>query len=153
MGGGVPRIRDTLVGGPYNEDYCILGSTLGSFCLGKLSYISQKGSQAPRASPRAHGSASPFPGEPFCDALLQELMARAVRLVFLDCTIFRVKCSKISTHFRRRSVFVKAHEIISNTFGDIKSFVVMPSLETSLRQVHLPKVSLCELTGGHKFYC
>ena len=33
---GFPKIRGTFLGGPYNKDYSILGSTLGSPYLGKL---------------------------------------------------------------------------------------------------------------------
>ena len=34
-----PKIRGTFSGGPYNKDYSILGSILGSPYLGKLPYI------------------------------------------------------------------------------------------------------------------
>ena len=33
---GFPKIRGTLSGGPYNKDYSILGSILGSPHFGKL---------------------------------------------------------------------------------------------------------------------
>ena len=33
---GFPRIRGTLFGGPYNKDYSILGSILGSPYFGKV---------------------------------------------------------------------------------------------------------------------
>ena len=36
---GFPKIRGTLFGGPYNKDYSVLGSILGSPYLGKLPYI------------------------------------------------------------------------------------------------------------------
>ena len=36
--GSLPKIRGTFFGGPYNEDYSILGSILGSPYFGKLSY-------------------------------------------------------------------------------------------------------------------
>ena len=35
---GFPKIRGTLLGGPYNKDYSILGSILGSPCFEKLPY-------------------------------------------------------------------------------------------------------------------
>ena len=33
---GLPKIRGTVLGGPHNKDYSILGSILGSPYLGKL---------------------------------------------------------------------------------------------------------------------
>ena len=33
---GFPKIRGTLIGGPHNKDYSILGSILGSPNFGKL---------------------------------------------------------------------------------------------------------------------
>ena len=36
---GVSQNRGTLFGGPYNKDYSILGSMLGSPCFGKLPSI------------------------------------------------------------------------------------------------------------------
>ena len=35
---GLSQIRGTLFRGPYNKDYSILGSILGSPCFGKLPY-------------------------------------------------------------------------------------------------------------------
>ena len=35
---GFPKIRGTILGGPYNEDSSILGSILGSPYFGKLPY-------------------------------------------------------------------------------------------------------------------
>ena len=40
---GFPEIRSTLLGGPYNKDYSILGSILGSPYLGKLPYKRYRG--------------------------------------------------------------------------------------------------------------
>ena len=36
---GVPKIRGTFLGGPYNKDYSILGSRLGSPYFGRLPYL------------------------------------------------------------------------------------------------------------------
>ena len=36
---GFPKIRGTFLGGPYSQDYSILGSILGSPFLGKLPHI------------------------------------------------------------------------------------------------------------------
>ena len=36
IGGGFPKISGTILGGPYNKDYSILGSILGSPHLEKL---------------------------------------------------------------------------------------------------------------------
>ena len=44
---GFPKIMGTILGDPHNKDSSILGSILGSPCLGKLPYImemSQAGS-------------------------------------------------------------------------------------------------------------
>ena len=38
---GFPKIRGTLLGGPHNKDYSILGSILGSRNFGKLPYGSR----------------------------------------------------------------------------------------------------------------
>ena len=39
---GFPKIRGTLLGGPYNKDCSIFGSILGSFYVGKLPYRGHK---------------------------------------------------------------------------------------------------------------
>ena len=38
---GFPKIRSTLLGGPYNKDYSLLGSILGSPYFGKLPQTQQ----------------------------------------------------------------------------------------------------------------
>ena len=36
---GFPKMRGTILGGPHNKDYDILGSTLGSPYFGKLPFM------------------------------------------------------------------------------------------------------------------
>ena len=41
--GGFPKLGGSLIGGPYNKDYSILGSILGSPHFGKLPYVASDG--------------------------------------------------------------------------------------------------------------
>ena len=44
---GFPKIRGNLFGGPYNKDYSILGSILGSPYFGELPYANPKRRESP----------------------------------------------------------------------------------------------------------
>ena len=54
---GFPKIRGTLLGGPHNKDYSILGSIVGSPDFGKLPYTDNQERQSHRKGLRASSHA------------------------------------------------------------------------------------------------